>query len=201
MELSVVLLWCLFILCVTRAAERAFLAFHMRLGWGAVMALLLLGANLISFQPFPELRMNPAAILICLYTGITAGLRLPAVRVMQAIALALLAGACMTALHYLHLSGRVTLFEPGLFLALCGVPFMLLMHKAPNAALFLAVLSPLLMNAMESAMDLYFFGYAVADLGSPAAFDAQVAGMILSGIMLPLFSKRTASAEPDIRQA
>lgn len=191
LDLGVILLWCLFILCITRASEGTFRALHMQVGGGAALSLLLLAANACVVELYAELTVNPASLLICACIGVSALRHDRPTRMIQATALAVLASVLMTALHYLHLSERTHLTEPGLFIALCGIPFALLLYKTPGAALFLTVLSPVFMNLLEACMDLYSFGYAAVRLGSQAAFDAQIAGMMLTGIMISLFSKRT----------
>lgn len=199
MDISIVLLLCFIILCVTRAAEGPF----RRLGFAhdgkallkaAACGLLLLIANAYPITPLPELSINPASILLCMLVGLLCGRETRAAGVLQAMLFAVFAGVLMAALRRALLSGRLTLPEPGFFLGLCALPFALLLRREPAAALFSAALAPLILTLAEGFLELHTFGYAVVAFGSPAAFDAQVCGVLLAGLLLTAAAPRPAEA-------
>lgn len=196
MRLSVLLLWCLFILCMTRAAERPLAAMSLRISSWAALSLLLLCANAFPIKVASEFLFNPAAVLLCIAMGIAAGKTCGSTRVMQGAALAVPASIVMLALSRMQASGFVSLPEPGLFLALVGVLFLLPLRKAPAAALFGITLAPLLLGAWEAGLDLYAFGYAILEVGLKKAFDAQVAGVMLLGLLLTPYALRRPSGAP-----
>ncbi len=198
MRLSVLLLWCLFILCMTRAAERPLAAMSLRVSSWAALSLLLLCANAFSVKVAPEFIFNPAAFLLCIAMGTAAGKACGSARLMQGAALAVPASIVMLALSRMHASGFISLPEPGLFLAMAGVLFLLPLRKAPAAALFGITLAPLLLGIWEAGLDLYAFGYAIMEVGLKKAFDAQVAGVMLAGLLLaPYMLRQPSGASPQ----
>jgi hypothetical protein len=198
LRLSVLLLWCLFILCMTRAAERPLSAMSLRVSSWAALSLLLLCANAFSVKAAPEFIFNPAAFLLCIAMGAAAGKACGGARLMQGAALAVPASIVMLALSRMQASGFISLPEPGLFLAMAGVLFLLPLRKAPAAALFGITLAPLLLGIWEAGLDLYAFGYAIMEVGLKKAFDAQVAGVMLAGLLLaPYTLRRPSGASPQ----
>lgn len=190
MRLSVVLICCLFILCVTRAIEKPLLRLgHNAESWAA-LTLLLLALNAITFRPMVELSINPASILLCIVTAAVALKCAGFSCLAQAVALAVPSGLCMLAVSRLMASGFINLAEPGLVLALCSVVFMLGLRHSPAAALFGVALAPVLLAVFEAGLDLYAFGYAVIQLGAPLAFDAQLAGLFIIGILFAFVFNR-----------
>lgn len=198
MRLSVLLLWCLFILCMTRAAERPLSALSLRVSSWAALSLLLLCANAFPIKVAPEFIFNPAAFLLCIAMGTAAGNTCGSARLMQGAALAVPASIVMLALSRMQASNFVSLPEPGLFLALLGVLFLLPLRKSPAAALFGITLAPVLLGVWEAGLDLYAFGYAIMGIGLNKAFDAQVAGIMLAGLLLaPYALRRPSGASPQ----
>lgn len=183
MRLGVVLMCCLFILCFTRAAEKPLLRLgHTCASWAAI-SLMLLALNAFTLRPLVELSINPASILLCVLTALAAMKSSGFLSLLKALALAVPAGLLMLAISRLMASGYINLAEPGLVLALCGTVFMAMLRQSPAAALFGVSLAPLLLAVFEAALDLYAFGYTVMLLGTPVAFDAQVAGLFLTGML------------------
>ncbi len=180
LRLSVVLLICWFILSVTRAIERPLKNMELRPGLVACASIALLAANAFSFWAMPELFINPAALLLCVFTGISAGRTITAGRIMQAAACAMVAAVAMFFISRMALSGRLDFSEPGLLLALCPLAFALFFRSAPAGALFCAVLAPLFLTLFEAGYDLYVYGYGTLELCSPVLFDAQIAGATIS---------------------
>lgn len=164
-------------------------------GHVALLCVLLLIANNFVLRPIAEFSINPAALLLIILVGVYAGKRLDTLQILQAFVGALFAGLLMLALSRMHAAGRVTLPEPGLFLGVCALPFVLLLRRAPAAALFCASLAPLMLSLLEAALDLYAFGYTILAFGSPLSFDAQIAGVLLAGMLLSL--KAPASVQSD----
>ncbi len=185
MHLSVVLLICLFILCVTGAARRPLKNLELKDSSWAALSLLLLAANAFHIRPVLEFSLNPAAVLLLIAAGActrscTGG------KLLQAIALAAPASMCMLLITRQYVSAAIDLPEPGLVLALICVIFLLPLRSTPQAALFGASLAPFLLGFWEAGLDLYAFGYAIVEIGSPTAFDAQVASMVLLGLLFSL---------------
>lgn len=195
MRLGIVLLWCLFLLCITRTAQRPLAALSLRDSSWAALSLLLLCANAFVFRPVTEFGLNPAALILCIATGTAASRNCKGMRVMQAIACAVPASLCMLALSRLQTAGAIALPEPGLFLALAGLLFLLPLRDAPAAALFGMSVAPILLGFWNAGLDLYSFGYTVMDIGLDLAFDAQVAGLFLAGILFSLLAYRKRPAE------
>ena len=191
MHLSVVLLLCLFILCVSGAARRPLMHLELRDSSWAALSLLLLAANAFKIRPVFEFSLNPASLLLLIAAGActrscTGG------KLIQAIALAAPASLCMLLVTRQYVSIAWNLAEPGLVLALICVVFLLPIRSTPQAALFGAALAPFLLGFWEAGLDLYAFGYAIVDIGSPVAFDAQVTGMFILGLLLSLPKRRKA---------
>jgi len=199
LRLGVVLLWCLFILCVTRAAERSLSAMSLRVSSWAALSLLLLSANAFMVQLAPEFAFNPGALLLCIAAGIAAGKACGGLRLLQAAACAVPASVAMLALARMQATGVVTLPEPGLFLALVGFVFLIPLRKFPAAAIFGLTLAPLLLCVWQAGLDLYAFGYAILQIGGANAFDAQVAGAVIAGLLLAPYVriKRISGASPS----
>ncbi len=196
MRLSVLLLWCLFILCMTRAAERPLAAMSLRVSSWAALSLLLLCANAFPVKVAPEFIFNPAAVLLCIGMGTAAAKICGGTRVMQGAALAVPASVVMLALSRMQAFGFIILPEPGLFLALLAILFLIPLRKTPVAALFGITLAPLLLGVWEAGLDLYAFGYAIMEIGIKKAFDAQVAGIMLAGLLYAPYALRRPSGTP-----
>ncbi len=191
MHLGVVLLLCLFILCVSGAARRPLNTMELKDSSWAALSLLLLAANAFEVRPVFEFSLNPASLLLLIAAGActrscTGG------KLLQAIALAAPASLCMLLITRQYVSAAMAVTEPGLLLALICVIFLLPLRSTPQAALFGAALAPFLLGFWEAGLDLYAFGYAIVEIGSPVAFDAQVAGMFLLGLLLSLPRRRKA---------
>lgn len=191
MHLSVVLLLCLFILCVSGAARRPLKTLELKDSSWAALSLLLLAANALTVRPVFEFILNPASLLL-LIAASACTRSCSGGKLMQAIALAAPASMCMLLITRQYVSAALAVTEPGLLLALISVIFLLPLRATPQAALFGAALAPFLLGFWEAGLDLYAFGYAIVELGSPIAFDAQVAGMFLLGLLLSLPRKRKA---------
>ncbi len=194
MYLSVVLLLCLFILCVSGAARRPLKALQLKDSSWAALSLLLLAANAFKIRPVFEFVLNPASLLLLIAASActrscTGG------KLMQAIALAAPASLCMLLITRMYVSAAWDIPEPGLALALICVVFLLPLRSTPQAALFGAALAPFLLGFWEAGLDLYAFGYAIVEIGSPVAFDAQVSGMFLLGLLLSLPKRRKAGGK------
>ncbi len=191
MHLSVVLLLCLFILCITGAAKKTLAALDTKDSSWAALSLMLIAANAFPIQLVSEFSINPASLLLLIAAGActrscTGG------KLLQAIALAAPASLCMLLITRQYVSGAVDLPEPGVILALISIAFLLPLRATPQAALFGAALAPFLLGFWEGGLDLYAFGYAIVTIGSPVAFDAQVMGMFLLAVLLALPRKRKA---------
>lgn len=191
MHLSVVLLLCLFILCITGAAKKTLAALDCKDSSWAALSLMLIAANALPIQLATEFSINPASLLLLIAAGActrscTGG------KLLQAIALAAPASLCMLLVTRQYVSGAVGLPEPGIVLALISVVFLLPLRATPQAALFGAALAPFLLGFWEGGLDLYAFGYAIVTIGSPIAFDAQVMSMFLLAVLLALPRKRKA---------
>lgn len=186
MHLSAILLICLCILCLTRAIEAPLHRLGLSVFYVGLLSIVLLIASYYTLRPLTEFSINPAALLLVFFVGIYAGKRLDTLRILQAFAGALFAGLLMLLLSRLITAERLNLWEPGLFLGLCMVPFGWLLRREPAAALFCAALAPLILSLLEAALDLYAFGYTILVFGAPLAFDAQIAGIMLMGLLLGL---------------
>lgn len=196
LRLGIVLLWCLFLLCITRTAQRPLKALSMRDSSWAALSLLLLCANAFVLRPVTEFALNPAALILCTATGTAAAKNCRGIRILQAIACAVPASLCMLALSRLQTAGAVVLPEPGLFLALASLLFLLPLRDVPAAALFGMSIAPILLGFWNAGLDLYSYGYAVMDIGLDLAFDTQVAGLFLAGILFSLLAYRKRSVGP-----
>jgi|GEM_PF-6674010 len=183
MRLSVVLLWCLFMLCISGAAYRPLFALTLRDSSCAALSLLLLAANAFTVAPVTELSVNPAAVLLLVAAGVSTR-SCSAGKLLFAILLALPSSLCMLLLLRFYVGSIAGFPEPGLLAALIGVLFALPLWRSPSAALFEAALAPFLLGLLEAGLDLYSFGYAVVTIGDPVAFDAQIAGVFLAGLVI-----------------
>ena len=193
MRLGVVLLWCLFILCVSGVAAKPLSRLGLRASSCAALSLLLLAASALHISPIAELSINPAAVLLLIATGF-ATRSCSAVKLLWAVLLALPASLCMELLLRYY-AGRIAAFpEPGLLTAFIGLLFALPLLRFPAAALFLAALAPFLLSLWEAALDLYAFGYAVVAFGSPTAFDTQVCCLFLTAMAVWLLGIRKKAA-------
>lgn len=186
MQFGVVLLFCLFILCVSRCVETPLRLLKLDIGHVAALSLLLLALNAFAIQPIQEMIFNPASLLLCALSCIWSLKKGGSVRTLQAVVSAIASSLLMLLLS------RLPLPEPGLFLACCCLPFVLLLRTAPPAAFFTATLAPMLLCVYHTALELHAYGYSILELTSTTGFDAQVAGLLLTGGLLSLYQYRAA---------
>ncbi len=180
MQLSVVLLLCFMILCLSGAAQGLCKAWGMRWWTLLLCCAALLFCNAFCTTVLPELIINPACVLLMALPGTIAVARGQGKTLWAAFGLSLLGGLGMLLMKRLNLS----FFEPGLLLGLIGLVCSLPLLRAPYSALFCIGLSPLCMALWGGGLELYAFGYTIVTLGSPLAFDAQVSG---AALMLGLY--------------
>ena len=187
MALGTVLLCCLFILCVCGVLRAPFTL--LRLNGAAVTCIALLTVALHAFPlaPIPQIQVDAGAIvlIVCLlvFTKRTADYS----AMLLAVVCAFLAGACCVLLSA-RLPAPVGAFSvaDALHCLTCTV-FVYRLRRHASAALLYAALAPVWMDLLRTAADISRYGYAVLYIGSAAAFDRQIAGVLYTGALLCVF--------------
>lgn len=188
MQLGVVLLICLFLLCVSEAAQAPYRALGIRPYAGAALSLILLLTNAFHVRLFTELFVNPASIVLLFVLWFLA--RKNPVHIFQGICLAAFAGISMYFLVRMQLLTQ----EQGLWMGCIATIFALPLYHKPFAAMFCVVLSPLLFSVCMAVEELSVFGYTIVSLGLDIQFDAQIVGLLLTGTIDFLFEKHRERA-------
>jgi len=184
MDLSVVLLLCFFLLCITQAAEAPCRTLGMRPSVGAALSILLLCANAFHIRPIVELCINPASVLLVLMLFFLCG------KSTRALLCALCLSIACAIFTFALLRMQIIPTAQGLWMgALCAACSIALHHNPPTA-LFCAALSPLLFNLCTVIEELQLFGYTVASIGTDVQFDAQITGILLTGMLIYLIERK-----------
>ncbi|MEG1525675.1 MAG: hypothetical protein RRZ24_09700 [Clostridia bacterium] len=178
MRLSTVLLFCLFILCCTGAANSACRRLQVFPGAVAALSLLAAAISAFSWEIVPQCSIFPASLLLIALC--VCYLPINNADLVHSLLLAFVVGI----FSWLIQSFVPAVYEPGVLLALPSAVAARWLLGKKSAGLLCTLLSPLFYASMVLLEDWYLFDVVQITFGSPLQFDAQVCGALLYAIFL-----------------
>ncbi len=175
MQLSSLLLCCLFVLCCAGVMRRTCARLKIAPGSLAAASLMLLAASRFSLTLFSS--PFGIAVLLTVLTAAALAVRTPH------------AGFCIPAamasglLSWLLCAAFPSAYEPGALIALPAALLAWLLFGSPRLGLLVAVLAPLCHGAIVAIEDWYLFDAALLSVGDPARLDAQICAAALLALL------------------
>lgn len=189
MELSVVLLVCTIVLCITQVLETPLGILGIQRHTCILLCAALLLMNCFSIPIWQEFILHPVSLALTLFLVIIA-FRAPQKKILlSSLAALFTAGMALAVRLYLPIS-----FEPGLWMGALCIGTALLLRRMPFSALYAAALMPLLHACLFGGYEYLTYGYTIIDLSAAEYFDAQIVGLLCTGMIVTFSEHRRAHA-------
>lgn len=183
MQLSTILLICVFLLCCTGAVSRVAKRLNIPVGGIAAICLLTLALSAFSFPVVTGFQVFPASLLPVLFCVLVCGFH---AETLQAVLLALVGGALAWVIQILLAS----FYEIGVLMALPAVLLATFCIGHKPQALLCVLLAPLFYSGMAVIENWYLFDVFQFSFGSNLQLTMQISGAFLLGIAVCLPQRR-----------